>query len=100
MAMTAHKTNWLEIGLRLLSLLILPILGFGVTLYTDASVTREKITQIQQQTQQNQTQIESVDSRINQISQTVTETNGQVHELRTVLEIIRQQVSRSSGAQR
>lgn len=93
------KMHWLDLGMKLMSLLILPLLGLGVSMYTEASVTRERVTQIQQETQQNRTQLASVDTRINQISLTVQETNGQLHLLRTVLDIIRGQVtSRPTGA--
>lgn len=93
------KMHWLDLGMKLMSLLILPLLGLGVSMYTEASVTRERVTQIQQETQQNRTQLASVDTRINQISLTVQETNGQIHLLRTVLDIIRGQVtSRPTGA--
>ena len=99
MASLDPKTNWLDLGMKLLSLLILPLLGLGVSMYTEASVTRERVTQLQHEIQQNRTQLESVDTRINQISLTVQETNGQIHELRTILDIIRSQVStRPTGA--
>ncbi len=99
MATPDPKMHWLDLGMKLMSLLILPLLGLGVSMYTEASVTRERVTQIQQETQQNRTQLASVDTRINQISLTVQETNGQIHELRTVLDIIRGQVtSRPTGA--
>lgn len=99
MATPDPKMHWLDLGVKLMSLLILPLLGLGVSMYTEASVTRERVTQIQQETQQNRTQLASVDTRINQISLTVQETNGQIHELRTVLDIIRGQVtSRPTGA--
>lgn len=91
--------HWLDLGMKLLSLLILPLLGFGVSMYTEASVTRERVAQIQQETQLNRTQLASVDTRINQISLTVQETNGHIRELRTVLDIIRGQISdRPSGS--
>lgn len=99
MATPDPKMHWLDLGMKLMSLLILPLLGLGVSMYTEASVTRERVTQIQQETQQNRTQLASVDTRINQISLTVQETNGQIHELRTVLDIIRGLVtSRPTGA--
>jgi len=91
--------HWLDLGMKLLSLLILPLLGLGVSMYTEASVTRERVAQIQQETQRNRTQLASVDTRINQISLTVQETNGHIRELRTVLDIIRGQISdRPSGS--
>lgn len=99
MATPDPKMHWLDLGMKLLSLLILPLLGLGVSMYTEASVTRERVTQLQHETQQNRTQLESVDTRINQISLTVQETNGQIHELHTILDIIRAQVStRPTGA--
>ncbi len=99
MATPDPKMHWLDLGMKLLSLLILPLLGLGVSMYTEASVTRERVTQLQHETQQNRTQLGSVDTRINQISLTVQETNGQIHELRTILDIIRAQVStRPTGA--
>lgn len=85
--------HWFDLGMKLLSLLILPLLGLGVSMYTEASVTRERVAQIQQETQLNRTQLASVDTRINQISLTVQETNGHIRELRTVLDIIRGQIS-------
>lgn len=84
--------HWVDLGMKLISLLILPLLGLGVSMYTEASVTRERVAQLQHDTQQNRTQLESVDTRINQISLTVQETNGQIHELRTILDIIRSQI--------
>jgi len=90
------KTNWAEVGWKVLSLLILPLLGLGMTMYADASVVRERITQMQSQQAEHRTQIESVNTHINAIAMTVQETNGQVRELRTVLDIIRGQVTRSS----
>ena len=99
MATPDPKMHWLDLGMKLLSLLILPLLGLGVSMYTEASVTRERVAQLQHETQQNRAQLESVDTRINQISLTVQETNGQIHELRTILDIIRSQVStRTTGA--
>lgn len=99
MATPDPKMHWLDLGMKLLSLLILPLLGLGVSMYTEASVTRERVTQLQTFTQQNRTQLEAVDARINQISLTVQETNGQIHELRTILDIIRSQVAtRPTGA--
>lgn len=91
------KTNWTDLGFKILSVLVLPLLAIGVSMYTDASVTRERISQIQAQQSDHRTQIESVNTRINQIAMTVQETNGQVRELRTVLDIIRSQVSRAPG---
>jgi hypothetical protein len=91
---------WLDLGMKLLSLLILPLLGLGVSMYTEASVTREKVAQLGVETRQNRDRLESVDTRINQISLTVQETNGQVHELRTILDIIRGQVSTRNAGDR
>lgn len=96
MATPDPKMNWMDLGMKLISLLILPLMGLGVSMYTEASVTRERVTQIQHESQQNRTQLESVDTRINQISLTVQETNGQVHELHTILDIIRGQVASTS----
>lgn len=93
MAASKPKMDWLDLGMKLISLLILPLLGLGVSMYTEASVTRERVNQLQHDTQQNRAQLESVDTRINQIALTVQETNGRVHELRTILDIIRAQVS-------
>lgn len=93
MATPDPKMHWLDLGMKLLSLLILPILGLGVSMYTEASVTRERVTQIQQETQLNRTQLASVDTRINQISVTVQETNGRILELRTILDMIRGQIT-------
>ena len=98
MATPDPKMHWLDLGMKLISLLILPLLGLGVSMYTEASVTRERVTQLQHETQQNRTQLESVDTRINQISLTVQETNGQIHELRTILDIIRAQVTAQASA--
>lgn len=89
---TRPKMHWVDLGVKLISLLVLPLLGLGVSMYTEASVTRERVTQLQHDTQRNRTQLESVDSRINQIALTVQETNGRILELRTVLDIIRAQV--------
>lgn len=96
MATTSKSVDWLEVGWKVLAVLILPVLGIGVSMYTEASLTREKITQVQRRLDEDRTQIESVNARINQISLTVQDTNGQIRELRTVLDIIRTQVTRTS----
>lgn len=96
--MTApNKTNWVDLAFKLLSLLFIPLFGLGVSMYTEASLTRERVAQVQHQQDETKTQIESVNTRINQIALTVQDTNGQIHELRTVIEIIRDQVSHTSG---
>ena len=87
------KVNWADVGFKVLSLLILPLLGIGVSMYTESSVMRERITQIQTQQTANNNQIEATNTRINQIALTVQETNGQVRELGTVLGIIRSQIT-------
>jgi septal ring factor EnvC (AmiA/AmiB activator) len=96
MATTSKSVDWLEVGWKVLAVLILPVLGIGVSMYTEASLTREKIAQVQRRLDEDRTQIESVNARINQISLTVQDTNGQIRELRTVLDIIRTQVTRTS----
>lgn len=100
MATTNKSLDWLEIGWKFLTILVIPTLGVGISLYTEATVTREKIAQIQRRLDEDRAQIESVNTRINQIALTVQDTNGQVRELRTVLDIIRTQVTRSSEAGR
>jgi septal ring factor EnvC (AmiA/AmiB activator) len=94
---TSNKTNWVDLGFKLLSLLFLPLFGLGVSMYTEASLTRERVSQIQHQQDEAKTQIEAVNTRINQIALTVQDTNGQIHELRTVIEIIRDQVSHAGN---
>lgn len=94
---TSTKTNWVDLGFKFLSLLFIPLFGLGVSMYTEASLLRERVAQVQRQQDENKIQIESVNTRINQIVLTVQDTNGQVHELRTVLDIIRDQVSHTSG---
>jgi len=93
---TSKAVDWLETGWKVLAVLVIPLLGLGVSMYTDASITRERVTQIQRRLDEDRTQIESVNARINQISLTVQDTNGQIRELRTVLDIIRTQVTRTS----
>jgi septal ring factor EnvC (AmiA/AmiB activator) len=92
------KLDWLETGWKVLAVLVIPLLGLGVSMYTDASVTRERVTQIQRRLDEDRTQIESVNTRINQIALTVQDTNGQIRELRSLLDVIRSQVTRSSEA--
>lgn len=89
----SSKVNWADVGFKILSLLILPLLGIGVSMYTDLSVMRERVSQIQTQQTESRTQIEAVNNRINQIAMTVQETNGQIRQLSTVLDIIRTQIS-------
>lgn len=91
---TATKTNWVDLSFKILSLLILPLLGFGVSMWTEQSVNRERVAQIQRRMDEDHSQIASVDTRINQIALTVQETNGQIRELRAILGVIRDQVSR------
>lgn len=93
MATSDPKKNWADIGFKLLSLLFLPVFGVGIAMYTEQSVTRERIANIQSQQAQIRTQLDTVDTRINAIALTVQETSGQIRELRTVLDIIRTQVS-------
>lgn len=100
MATTNKTLDWLELVWKFLTILVIPILGVGISLYTEATVTREKIAQIQRRLDEDRTQIESVNTRINQIALTVQDTNGQIRELRTVLDFIRMQVTRSSEAGR
>lgn len=95
---TTKAVDWLETGWKVLAVLVIPLLGLGVSMYTDASITREKITQIQRRLDEDRTQIESVNTRINQIALTVQDTNGQIRELRSLLDLIRAQVTRSSEA--
>lgn len=96
--MATNKTvNWMETGWKVLTVLVLPLLGLGVSMYTDASITREKISQIQRRLDEDRTQIESVNARINQIALTVQDTNGQIRELRSLLDLIRAQVTRPEG---
>ncbi len=95
---TTKPVDWLEVGWKVLAVLVIPLLGIGVSMYTDASLTRERITQIQKRLDEDRTQIESVNARINQISLTVQDTNSQIRELRTVLDIIRSQVTHISEA--
>lgn len=95
---TSKAVDWLETGWKVLAVLVIPLLGLGVSMYTDASVTRERVTQIQHRLDEDRTQIESVNTRINQIALTVQDTNGQIRELRTVLDVIRSQVTRSLEA--
>lgn len=94
---TATKTNWVDLSFKLLSLLFLPLFGLGVSMYTEASLMRERVSQVQRQQDETKTQVESVNTRINQIALTVQDTNGQIRELRTVMDIIRDQVSHSTG---
>jgi hypothetical protein len=96
--MATSKIDWLETGWKVLAVLVIPLLGLGVSMYTDASVTRERVTQIQRRLDEDRTQIESVNTRINQIALTVQDTNGQIRELRSLLDVIRSQVTRSSEA--
>ncbi len=97
---TTKAIDWLELGWKFLTILVVPILGVGISLYTEATVTREKIAQIQRRLDEDRVQIDSVNTRINQIALTVQDTNGQVRELRTVLDIIRAQVTRFPEAGR
>ena len=87
--MATSKIDWLETGCKVLAVLVIPLLGLGVSMYTDASVTRERVTQIQRRLDEDRTQIESVNTRINQIALTVQDTNGQIRELRCLLDVIR-----------
>ena len=97
---TTKAIDWLELVWKFLTILVIPILGVGISLYTEATVTREKIAQIQRRLDEDRTQIDSVNARINQIALTVQDTNGQIRELRTLLDFIRMQVTRPSEAGR
>ena len=66
-------------------------------MYTDLSVMRERVSQIQTQQTESRTQMDTVNNRINQIAMTVQETNGQIRQLGTVLDLIRSQTSRQGG---
>lgn len=95
---TTKGVDWMETGWKVLAVLVIPLLGIGISMYTDASLTREKIAQIQRRLDEDRTQIESVNTRINQIALTVQDTNGQIRELRSLMDVIRAQVTRSSEA--
>lgn len=91
---TNKAVDWMETGWKVLAVLVIPLLGLGVSMYTDASITREKIAQIQRRLDEDRVQIDSVNNRLNQIALTVQDTNGQIRELRSLLDLIRAQITR------
>lgn len=98
MSHSPPKTNWQDLAFKVLTLFIIPLFGLGVSMYTESSLTRERVTQIQRRLDEDKAQIESVNNRLNQIALTMQDTNGQIRELHTILDIIRERVSQTSGA--
>jgi hypothetical protein len=95
--LTQVKTNWVDLGFKLLSLLFLPLLGVGLSMWNEQAVIRERITNMQREQTEVSTQLDAAKARLDQITLTVQDTNGQIRELRTILEFIRTQVA-SQGA--
>jgi septal ring factor EnvC (AmiA/AmiB activator) len=91
------KTNWLDLGLKLASLLFIPVFGVGMSMWSEQALTKERITHIQSDQAETKTQLDAVNARLNQISTTVQDTHGQLRELRAVLDIIREQVTRQAA---
>jgi len=87
------KTNWVDLGFKILSMFILPLLVVGITMWNEQSLTKERIANIQREQADAHSQLDAVNNRLNQIALTVQETNGQIHELRTILDFIRGQVA-------
>jgi TolA-binding protein len=87
------QTNWVDLGFKILSLFILPLLAVGLSMWSEQALTRERISNIQREQTQSSSQLETANARINQIALTVQETNGKINELRTILDFIRSQVT-------
>ncbi len=88
-----QSVNWVDLGFKFLSILIIPIMAMGISVYTDVSVQKERVAQAQHRLDENQQQIEAITSRVNQVAITATDTNAQIRELRTILEFIRERIA-------
>jgi TolA-binding protein len=87
------KVNWLDLAFKVLSMAVLPLLAVGISMWSEQALFRERITNIQREQTEVRSQLDVINTRINQIALTVQETNGKIGELRTVLDFIRTQVS-------
>jgi hypothetical protein len=92
------KTNWVDLGFKILSMFIIPLLVVGISMWNEQSLTKERISNMQRDQVDAHAQLDTVNTRLNQIALTAQETNGQLRELRTVLDIIRSQVASQAQA--
>ena len=88
----AFDTRWADLAFKVLSTLVVPVFLVGVSLYTEVSVQRERLGQLQARADQTQAQLNAVNVRLDLIATTLTDTNGQTRELRAVLAIVRERV--------
>lgn len=86
------ESKWVDIGFKVLSTLAIPILVVGINLYTEVTVQKEKISQLQQRLTDTDAQIVTVNNRLNQSLSLLQETNGELREIRAVMGIIRDRV--------
>jgi len=59
-----QSVNWVDLGFKFLSILIIPIMAMGISVYTDVSVQKERVAQAQHRLDENQQQIEAITSRV------------------------------------
>lgn len=92
----SFDTRWADLAFKVLSTLVVPLFLVGVSLYTEVSVQRERLIQLQTRADQTQAQIHAVNVRLDVITATLQDTNGQTRELRAVLSIVRERVENFS----
>jgi len=86
----AQKINpAVDLGIKILAVLVIPLGVFGYTMGMDVSILKERVIQIQSQQSDHRIQNDAASSRINQIALAVQDTNSQIRELRTMLDSIR-----------
>lgn len=92
----SFDTRWADLAFKVLSTLVVPLFLVGVSLHTEVSVQRERLIQLQTRADQTQAQLNAVNVRLDVITATLQDTNGQTRELRAVLSIVRERVENFS----
>lgn len=87
---TSHESKWLDIGFKIISILVIPLLAVGINLYTETTVLKERVGFLQQKLVESDAQVATVNSRLTGLADTLQTTSGDLREIRAILSILRE----------
>lgn len=82
--------KWGEVFTKVLTILVIPLMGMVVTFYVRLSLAEERIAQLQAQHTNDERRLQELGARLDTVNNSAVETNAQIREVRVLIQTIRE----------
>jgi hypothetical protein len=82
--------KWGGVFTKVLTILVIPLIGMVVTFYVRLSLAEERIAQLQAQRVEDTHRLHELGARLDSVNSSAVETNAQIREVRVLVQTIRE----------